>query len=52
MWQQGIFTDCNKVVHIDHGYDESKPESELTLEDMKKAVTGVMSARENPGTME
>ena len=32
------FTDWDKVVHIDHGYDESKPESELTLEDMKGAA--------------
>ena len=30
------FTDWDKVVHIDHGYDESKPESELTLEDIKQ----------------
>ena len=26
------------VVPIDHGYDETKPESELTLEDMQKAA--------------
>ena len=32
------FTDWNKVVKIDHGYDESKPESELCFEDMKGAV--------------
>jgi nucleoside-diphosphate-sugar epimerase len=32
------FTDWDAVVPIDHGYDESKPESELTLEDMKKAA--------------
>ncbi|WP_405345137.1 NAD-dependent epimerase/dehydratase family protein [Ruminococcus sp.] len=32
------FTDWDTVVPIDHGYDESKPESELTLEDMKKAA--------------
>lgn len=32
------FTDWDKVVRIDHGYDEEKPESELTLEDMKKAA--------------
>ncbi len=25
-------------VHIDHGYDESKPQSELSLEDMKQAA--------------
>ena len=36
--QMEEFTDWDKVVHIDHGYDESKPESELTLEDMKKAA--------------
>ena len=29
------FSDWNTVVHIDHGYDESKPESELDFEDMK-----------------
>lgn len=32
------FTDWNTVVQIDHGYDESKPESELTLDDMKQAA--------------
>jgi len=32
------FTDWDKVVRIDHGYDEGKPESELTLEDVKKAA--------------
>ena len=32
------FTNWDRVVHIDHGYDESKPESELTIEDMKKAA--------------
>lgn len=32
------FTDWDKVVHIDHGYDENKPESELTLEDVKQAA--------------
>jgi nucleoside-diphosphate-sugar epimerase len=32
------FTDWDKVIPIDHGYDESKPESELTLEDMQKAA--------------
>ncbi len=36
--QMEAFTDWDKVVHIDHGYDESKPESELTLEDMKGAA--------------
>lgn len=32
------FTDWDTVVPIDHGYDETKPESELTLEDMQKAA--------------
>jgi hypothetical protein len=32
------FTDWDTVVPIDHGYDESKPESELTLEDVRKAA--------------
>lgn len=32
------FKDWNKVIHLDHGYDESKPESELNLEDMKGAA--------------
>ena len=32
------FTDWDTVVEIDHGYDESKPESELSYEDMKSAV--------------
>lgn len=32
------FTDWDKVIHIDHGYDESKPESELDYEDMQKAA--------------
>ena len=32
------FTDWDTVVPIDHGYDESKPESELTFEDMKGAA--------------
>lgn len=32
------FTDWDKVIHLDHGYDETKPESELTLEDMKGAA--------------
>lgn len=32
------FTEWDKVVHIDHGYDEEKPESELTLEDMRRAA--------------
>ncbi len=33
------FTDWDTVVHIDHGYDESKPESELSYEDMQGAAT-------------
>lgn len=32
------FTDWDRVVPIDHGYDESKPECELTLEDVRKAA--------------
>lgn len=32
------FTDWDKVILMDHGYDESKPESELTLDDMKGAA--------------
>ncbi len=32
------FTDWDKVVHIDHGYDESKPEGELSLQDMQGAA--------------
>lgn len=32
------FTDWDTIVPIDHGYDESKPECELTLEDMKGAA--------------
>ena len=32
------FTDWDRVVHIDHGYDESKPESELTIEDVRGAA--------------
>lgn len=32
------FNDWDTVVEIDHGYDESKPESELNLEDMKSAA--------------
>ena len=32
------FTDWNTVVHIDHGYDENKPESELDWDDMNKAT--------------
>ena len=32
------FTDWDKVIPIDHGYDESKPESELNYDDMKRAA--------------
>lgn len=32
------FEEWDKVIHIDHGYDESKPESELELADIKGAV--------------
>ena len=32
------FFDWDKKIVLDHGYDESKPESELTLDDMKKAA--------------
>ncbi|KWX70271.1 epimerase [Paenibacillus riograndensis] len=32
------FTDWNKVINLDHGYDESKPASELNLEDIKGAA--------------
>ena len=31
-------TDWEHVVHIDHGYDESKPEEELSLEDVRGAA--------------
>lgn len=32
------FKDWNNRIHLDHGYDENKPENELNLEDMKKAA--------------
>ena len=32
------FHEWDKVVHIDHGYDETKPESELTIKDIKGAA--------------
>lgn len=32
------FTDWDTVVPIDHGYDESKPESELNIDDMRAAA--------------
>lgn len=28
----------DEVIHIDHGYDEAKPESQIGIEDMKKAA--------------
>lgn len=36
--QMEHFTDWDKVAPIDHGYDESKPEEELDLDDMRKAA--------------
>ncbi|MDO5423725.1 MAG: NAD(P)-dependent oxidoreductase [Eubacteriales bacterium] len=32
------FTDWDKVIRLDHGYDEEKPETELSLSDMKGAA--------------
>lgn len=32
------YTDYSKVIKLDHGYDESKLESELDIEDMRKAA--------------
>lgn len=32
------FTDWDKVIKLDHGYDEDKPETELNLSDMKGAA--------------
>lgn len=32
------FTDWDTVIHIDHGYDETKPEEDLDLDMMKKAA--------------
>jgi nucleoside-diphosphate-sugar epimerase len=32
------FSDWDTVIHIDHGYDESKPEVELGLSDIKEAA--------------
>lgn len=32
------YSNYDRVVHIDHGYDETKPESELDIEDLKKAA--------------
>lgn len=32
------FFDWDKKIVLDHGYDETKPESELSLDDMKKAA--------------
>lgn len=34
----GHFTDWDEVIKLDHGYDESKPESELEIKDVKKAA--------------
>ena len=31
------FTDWGHVIHINHGYDENKPENELNLSDVKEA---------------
>lgn len=33
------FSAWNKVIKLDHGYDENKPASELNIEDMKGAAT-------------
>lgn len=39
-WEhQNLLPPSGTPVHIDHGYDESKPISELTIEDMKQAAT-------------
>jgi len=32
------FSDYDKIAHIDHGYNESKPEAELNLKDVKGAA--------------
>ncbi len=32
------FSDWDRVIHIDHGYDESKPEWELALADLQQAA--------------
>ena len=32
------YLDSDKVVPSDHGYDESKPESELALDDMQRTA--------------
>ncbi|MDD6194863.1 MAG: NAD(P)-dependent oxidoreductase [Lachnospiraceae bacterium] len=32
------FSDWDHVIHLDHGYDETKPESELDLDDMEQAA--------------
>jgi len=32
------FTEWNNVVHINHGYDENKPEDQLNLQDVKGAA--------------
>ena len=33
-----LFTDWDHVIHIDHGYDENQPETELGLSDVKEAA--------------
>ena len=38
MNQFAHFTDWDRVMHIDHGYDEKKPEADLNLSDMKEAA--------------
>jgi hypothetical protein len=37
-FEKNHFKDWNQVVHIDHGYDESKPEEQLNLEDISHAA--------------
>lgn len=32
------FTDWDTVIHLDHGYDETKPESELDIDDVRGAA--------------
>lgn len=32
------FKEWDKIINIDHGYDEAKPEAELNIEDMKEAI--------------
>ena len=49
--QMKHFTDWDKVVHIDHGYDEDKPEDQLTLEDIKGAAKFRGTSTRNVGKM-